>query len=215
MHIDSPKYVFTLVPVFFLALALLSCVTPDSSVRLESAQYPVPGSANTKPSGETSAAYRAHAFYARGDLQGAVTVLEEAIQSEPDDAQLHFVLANAYYRQQHWDQAVEEYQQAARLRPRHPDTYLNLGYALYRADQVDQATSAWYVALQQSPGDALMHLSLAVGLNKQGQNHRASQHVARAIVVDTSWQQRLSIDMRWTADMVNEINSLVSQLEGT
>lgn len=209
---NSPKFFPTLALVFLATRALVSCANTASLAHDEAAASE---SANTPTVDTATAPRRAHAYYARGDLQGAITVLKEATRADPDDAQLHFMLGSAYFRQQQWNRAVDEYQQAARLRPRHPDTHLSLGYALYRADQVEEATAAWLTALQQTPGDALMHLSLAVGLNQLGQNLRARQHVARAIKVDNSWQYRLSIDIRWTPEMLDEINSLVKQIEGT
>lgn len=152
---------------------------------------------------------RSAQLYARGDLNGAVKVLRQAINTRPQDAQLHFMLANALFRQRGWLGAIHHYSEAAHLRAQHPDTYLGLGHACYQAGQMDEAVAAWRTAVRQSPGDALPHLSLAVGLNAQGRVVEARQHIAVAVDLDPGWRRRISIDVRWTHEMVREVSSLV------
>lgn len=144
--------------------------------------------------------------YAQDDLEGAVIVLREAVETNPQGAQLHFMLANALFRQEDWAGAIQHYSQAARLREHHPDTYLDLGFAQYRIGNIEDAVAAWSTAVRQSPNDALPHLSLALGLRAHGLFDVARRHIVRAIELDPQWQERLAIDLRWTPGMIREVS---------
>ncbi len=189
------------------SLAAIGLLTTFIGTQTVSADTP-----DIKPDTAT-APYKAHSFYARGDLNGAMAVLQDAIREQPRDPQLHFMLGNTYFRMQQWDESAAEYRTAALLRPRHPDTYLGLGFSHYQAGRLIRATYAWETALRQTPEDAFMLLSYALGLNSQGKTSQAHEHVARAIEVDPDWHRRLSIDIRWTLEMIGEICALVEQIE--
>jgi tetratricopeptide (TPR) repeat protein len=160
----------------------------------------------------TEAALRSAQLYTRGDLEGAVQVLRNAIRLWPQNPKLHFMLANGLFRQREWSGAIQHYREAAQLRTQHPDTHLGLGYACYRDGRTDEAVMAWRTAVHQSPYDALPHLSLAVGLQTQGQLVEAHHHAARALGLDPGWQQRIAGDIRWTEEMRREVSSLIEQV---
>ncbi|MEE8525858.1 MAG: tetratricopeptide repeat protein [Thermoanaerobaculia bacterium] len=147
-------------------------------------------------------------YYAIGDLDGAILALKCGLEGTPDKPQLHFMLANALYRKQEFNLAVLHYEEAARLRPRHVDTHLNLGYARFHMGAVDEALEAWQTTARATPGDALVHLSLAIGYAAKQQLPRAHIHLRRAAFLDTDWSRRLSIDIRWTREMLETIGQL-------
>jgi hypothetical protein len=67
--------------------------------------------------------------------------------------------------------------------------------------------------MHQSPNDALTHLSLAVGLSARGLIAEAHYHITWALDLDPGWRQRISIDVRWTREMVRVVDGLLDQVK--
>jgi tetratricopeptide (TPR) repeat protein len=165
----------------------------------------------------TSASEEAARLYKRGDLDGAVKVLQRIVATDPTNAQLHFMLANGLFRQKDWPAAIEHYEDAVRLRDHHPDSYLGLGYAYFQAARIDDAVKAWRTAVRQIPDEAFANLSLCVGLLRQGQTVSAQRYLIRAIQLEPEWRHRVAIDVRWNPEMVRELESFANHsiLPGT
>lgn len=154
---------------------------------------------------------KAHRLYAHGNLIGAVEVLRIGVETYPQNPQLHFMLANAFFRRNDWSKAIEHYEEASRLRRWHPDTYLGLGHAYYFAAKKQHALAAWRIALDQSPNDILPRLAFAVGLNAVGRSDEARRNAIYAIGLDPEWMQRVSIDIRWTSEMIRVVTDIIQQ----
>ena len=151
-------------------------------------------------------------LYAAKNLDGAIKTLKHALRVYPDDAQLHFMLANAYFRKEIWQPSIVHYQKATHLRPDHTDTYLNLGYALHRVEKVEESLDAWDIAVEQTPQDAFAHLSISIGYLAVNDLDKVRHHLRQAIDLAPDWRQRLLIDIRWTATMLQEIQAIAQTL---
>jgi Flp pilus assembly protein TadD len=57
------------------------------------------------------------ASYARGDYEGAIRALEEAIKENPEEARVLFYLGYAYYKHGDFEDARAAFEEAYRLRP--------------------------------------------------------------------------------------------------
>ncbi len=81
--------------------------------------------------GDANAHYdRGNALYEKGDLEGAIAELREAIRLKPDDAKAHYSLGVALRAKGDLDAAIPELREAIRLKPDFAEAHYNLGFAL-------------------------------------------------------------------------------------
>jgi Flp pilus assembly protein TadD len=123
------------------------------------------------------------------------------------------MLANALFRAEDFPGAAEHYERAAGLLPGDPEAPLGLGHAWYRAGRTEQAARAFERALLLSPDDALPYASLAVALAGLGETQRARRRVEQALELEPALGERLRIDVRFTAPMLELLESLGEGLE--
>lgn len=174
-----------------------------------------------QPRAERDAAQRASDCYSAGDLQCAVDILTRALEKNLDDVRLRFILANALYRSSDalyrssdFEKAIQHYEEVLRFRPEHVDANLSLGFARYHNGDFQKAVLAWRRALALMPNDALAEASLAIGLAAEGRPKDARSHVERAARLEPNWRRRLSIDIRWTPEMLETLSSLMGEPAG-
>lgn len=94
-------------------------------------------------------------------------------------------LALAQLCQQHWADAAATLRQAVTLKPDFAQAHFNLGLALARLGDSQAAIVSFRDALRCSPGDANTHVALAEELLRAGHNTEASQHLQRALELDS------------------------------
>lgn len=191
------------------ALSLLALTCPlrseAFSEKRETPQEPVTG---------RNAANVASQLYAVGDLEGAVDILMRALETDPKDVKLRFMLANALYRMHDWESSIHHYREVLRLQPTNVDANLSLGFSLYHNGEPAKALAAWRRVSQVMSDDSLAEASLAIGLAAVGRLAEARHRVERAANLDPDWRRRLSIDVRWTPEMVRTLISLLDQPAG-
>ena len=90
----------------------------------------------------------------RGDYDGAISHLQEAVRIKPYDAPAVFNLGLALYSTGRYDDAIERYQQALRLDPNNPNVYVNLGNVFFMTGRLDDAATQYQQAIRLSPNDA-------------------------------------------------------------
>jgi len=108
-------------------------------------------------------------FLQRGELDGAISHFEMALEIRSRNAAAHYNfggalvennLANALARRGLPSEAVGHYENAVKLRPDYGDPYLNLGIVLFQQGRVDDAIAQWQKALATQPNDAGFHTGL-------------------------------------------------------
>jgi tetratricopeptide (TPR) repeat protein len=108
-------------------------------------------------------------FLQRGELDGAISHFEMALEIRSRNAAAHYNfggalvennLANALARRGLPSEAVGHYENAVKLRPDYGDPYLNLGTVLFQQGRVADAIAQWQKALATQPNDAGFHTAL-------------------------------------------------------
>jgi tetratricopeptide (TPR) repeat protein len=101
-----------------------------------------------------------------GQPQEAASLLERALQINPDLPDAHFNLALTLARLGRDDEALAHYQTALRLRPNHAKAWLNLGNLHARAERYRDAAEAYRQALSIDPGLAAAYRNLGSALRR-------------------------------------------------
>jgi len=65
----------------------------------------------------------------KGDYQGAIADLTQAIQLSPNNAEAYYLRANAYYQLENYQGAIADFNQAIKLNPDFAIAYYNRGLA--------------------------------------------------------------------------------------
>jgi len=86
------------------------------------------------------------------DAPNTISRLKEWIQSDPNNALLHFTLGNRYAGKGRWLQAQESYFQAYQLAPDNADFAFNLGVSLDRLNKKQLALDYYRQALNKASG---------------------------------------------------------------
>jgi tetratricopeptide (TPR) repeat protein len=66
----------------------------------------------------------------KGQIDEAITQLQEAIHLKPDYTKAHNNLGNALMEKGQIDEAISQFQEAIRLKPDYADAHNNLAHAL-------------------------------------------------------------------------------------
>lgn len=121
------------------------------------------------PAGRASQhwAVMADALNRRGDHQGAAQAIRNALEAEPENADLWVALGNALllHGEGRMNPAANlAFQRAARIDPAHPGPQFFFGLALAQAGRLDQAEATWSALLEATPEDAPYRADLAMRL---------------------------------------------------
>jgi serine/threonine protein kinase/Tfp pilus assembly protein PilF len=104
--------------------------------------------------------YLAIAYRTGGDYLNAKTVLNEALQLDPDYAEAHNELGYAYMALNDYDKAVEQFQKYAALNPRDANPLDSMAEAYYFMGRLDESIAKYKEALNIRP-DFLSQGSIA------------------------------------------------------
>ena len=116
----------------------------------------------------------------RGDLEGAVSHYNRAIQIEPRFF-YYSGLGDIYSQKGLLNQAVEFYKQALQLNPSYADTYLNLGSTYGEMGHYELAIETFKKAIELAPGLADAHYNLGLAYNGTGEAKKALDHFTVAL----------------------------------
>ncbi|MEA5450602.1 tetratricopeptide repeat protein [Leptolyngbya sp. CCNP1308] len=84
---------------------------------------------------------------ARGDLEGAIALFQQAIEADPTLAIAHYNLGTAHRARGYLDEAIAAYRQAIALNPSYAEAHQNLGVALFKLGQLPEALRAFQRAI--------------------------------------------------------------------
>jgi predicted O-linked N-acetylglucosamine transferase (SPINDLY family) len=119
----------------------------------------------------------------KGDLKQAVALYRQAVELDPNRAELLQVLAKALIAQNKLDEAIDFLDRAIQLQPQQATLYQDLGTALLRKGQEEQAEAAFHQALCLRPDLPLACHNLGVIAMSRGDEAEAAQHYARALLL--------------------------------
>jgi Flp pilus assembly protein TadD len=127
----------------------------------------------------------------KGDPDGAIASLKEAIRLDPTHAPAHSNLGTALEAKGDLDGAVAAYREAVRLGPHHAEAHYNLGLALIGKGDPDGAIASFREAVRLHPKLAPAHNGLAwllaTGPDRVRDGKRAVEHATRACEL-TGWK---------------------------
>lgn len=100
-------------------------------------------------------------------FQEAVTTLEKAIKSAPQNAGLHNYLGLVYIELQDYENARENFMKTIQLNPNYPDSHNNLGLALFNLGKCYQSYKSFEKAIELNVyfAEAYYNMALALVLN--------------------------------------------------
>jgi tetratricopeptide (TPR) repeat protein len=105
-----------------------------------------------------------------GDYPQALELVQQALQSEPDNTELILTAANIYQRLGNHEVAIRAYREILKLKPRSPHIYDAIGYSLIFLGRYDDAIASFQAALVIDPGRFVSHKGLGAVYSRQGRN---------------------------------------------
>ena len=109
-----------------------------------------------------------HALLEQKNYADALPVLEEYVESQPNDAQGYHFEGLAYGGLEEWDKAGEAFLKAAHLAPADYEIRKDLALALVHAGRTDDAIHEFEAAEKISPKEPEVHQQLAALYEKKG-----------------------------------------------
>jgi tetratricopeptide (TPR) repeat protein len=107
--------------------------------------------------------------------------LRKALESDPQNAALHFALGAMLRQQEQWDEAYDEVAQSTRLMPDFPENHNNLAYIFYRIDDGPNSIAEARTALSIDPQNSEAYQFLGLGLYSTGQYEAAVHAYAESL----------------------------------
>jgi len=117
----------------------------------------------------------------RGDLEGALTEYELALQIRPEDAVANNGMGSAFLASGKLDKAVVHLMAALKNRPGYFDAHYNLGNVFASQGNFNSAIDEVRAAVQVNPEDADAEANLGSALAQNGQLSEAKAHFERAL----------------------------------
>jgi tetratricopeptide (TPR) repeat protein len=118
-----------------------------------------------------------HFLLQRGDVDGAISRFERALQIRSRNSSAHYnsgsalmenSLAAVLAQNGRLNEAIDHCHNAMRLRPSYGDPYLNLGNALFKQGRMGDAIAQWQQAHATESKDARFHTTLADAFLRAG-----------------------------------------------
>ena len=104
----------------------------------------------------------------QGKSNGLISLLEKALQLQPNSPETHNSLGVALISNGNVKAAVSSYKMALQLKPNYPEAHNNLGNALREQGDLDTAISSYDTALRLKPNYPEAHHNLGVSYAEQG-----------------------------------------------
>jgi len=125
----------------------------------------------------------------RGDVEGALPPLAEAVRLKPHWADARVLLADAMAAQGRLDLAILNYGEAVDSKPRDVSLRMHFGQALVKRGWHDEALNHYGVALRLDAGDkglkaATIHTLIGLAWSARGDARQAAAHYEQALAID-------------------------------
>ncbi|MBI4325083.1 MAG: tetratricopeptide repeat protein [Chloroflexi bacterium] len=127
---------------------------------------------------------QARVYSQLGQQDEAERLARQALQHDPDRADIHAFLGDLLIRQDRLEEARTRFGQALALHPKIERGYRRLGLVLDRLGDRDGAQDAYEKAVALAPKDAQARLLLGRLLLDRGQAKPAAVHLAKACEID-------------------------------
>jgi len=125
----------------------------------------------------------ARALAANQQIGLALSKMDAAVATDPQNAELHDELGSLYARQEDWDRARKEFERAIRLDPNLATAHLHLGLAM-RAQDDKNGMPEMQRAEQLAPQNATIAMELGKALVADGKDEQAIPIFRRVLEAD-------------------------------
>jgi lipoprotein NlpI len=126
-------------------------------------------------------------YYAKNNLDGAITAWTEAVSFEPGYVHAYNNLAKAYLAKTDFAKAISNYDEAIKLDPKHAMSYKGRGIAEFFDNARDKAQADFNQALTLNPSDAYSLLWLELTKRRLGDKPSADLAKATTQVNMAGW----------------------------
>jgi tetratricopeptide (TPR) repeat protein len=143
-------------------------------------------------------------LWARGDLDGAIAELQEALRLDPNYSHAHNNLGAALRDREDLDGALAEFREAIRLDSEYATAHNNLGVTLGMKGDLDGALKEIREAIQLDPRDAKARNDLGLTLAVKGDRDGAIDAYREAIRIDPGYawaRNNLGVALREKGDL--------------
>jgi Tfp pilus assembly protein PilF len=131
---------------------------------------------------------------AEGKPEEALQVLNEALQMNPEDEDVHYNLGLAYTRLGKYEEAVKQYEEALRIFPDYVEAHNNLGNLFMRLGKTEPAIAQFELAVKIMPDYASAHNNLGSALGKAGRTNDALAHFQQAARINPDyWEAHFNV----------------------
>lgn len=165
------------------ALGVVSAAQGD----YERAEKPFRTACELQPRLPDACLYYGRALYLLNRFQPALEVLRRALKNEPNNAQIHRLIALSLEALGETDQAAAAFQKALladRGSPPNDDPGIDYGVFLYRQGRAEQALDPLENVLKRHPDAGRAHLELGCVLLALDRLPQAETHLERAVALD-------------------------------
>ena len=142
----------------------------------------------TQPTAATNTAQKADYFLNQGlnqvkegDYRGAIADFNQALQINPNDAELYHNRGNARFKLGEIQAAMEDFTQALRLNPDYAEAYVGRGNAYHKLGNNQGAVIYYTQLLRLNPKDAKAYYNRGVAQSKRGEQQRAIEDYQKAV----------------------------------
>jgi tetratricopeptide (TPR) repeat protein len=125
-------------------------------------------------------------LYSSKDINRSIAEYRQAVQQQPDDANLRVTLGNALSQKHDVDGGIAEFRAALRLMPDNEKAHLGLGNSLDQENQHEEALKELREAVRLAPQDSIAHADLASGEAAAGDLDGAIREFQEALRIDPS-----------------------------
>jgi spermidine synthase len=153
--------------------------SPESAARIEALRR-----VNLRDLRARKLMKQARAFAATGNSQEADRRLQSAIQWNPENRWVRFVLGNNFVMQNLPLTAVDEYRRALAIDPDFIEARHNLGSVLATVGEIENAIAQQRAVLTLAPDFGPAHVSLARALLERGDAEQALVHAERGVELE-------------------------------
>lgn len=123
-------------------------------------------------------------FIERGEIEAAISLLEQAVEMKPDYADARYNLGVALRRAGRLDDAAEQLRHLLSIGPSYNNAHFILGDVLEKQGKVDEAIHQYRQAVQMAPADANVRNILANVLADRGLLDEAIENYREAIELE-------------------------------
>ena len=162
------------------------------------------------------------ALYRRGELEAAMTVIDNLIKKAPQDAFFHEFRGDILMSMAKTDAAAQSYKRAISIRPDSPQILLNYGRALIasgRPTDLTNAISALEQARDGEPRWAFVYRQLAIAYGRAGQLADADITLADEALMTGDIQRAINMAKRSLShgavrdEIINRANDMLYRYE--